>query len=288
MQTSILENTRIKKMMGLIKEDIQKSPFTAGDLRNSKDFKQGFLSMVKEVFEPQGNWGTADKPKINCYTNKGVINIYTFTNYSKKENIPNSNWSIKNFFNTNTIILTELIKRFDRTEIEKTIENFLKFLKEMFINDINKPEFEELIVKNIQLLKGGITSEITVYNEIKRVLKLNGSFYFCPGSKVDTKKGEDFVLFDGDKKAVFQVKPMWFVSRYGTTTEFKVKDYPLKGYSVENIDYIVFNNQNENKFYIMENDTDIKVEKKISVNGNEYYRVVFKDIPIKPEDIKFK
>ena len=40
MNTSILEHSRIKKMMGLIKEDIQKSPFTAGDLRNNKDFKK--------------------------------------------------------------------------------------------------------------------------------------------------------------------------------------------------------------------------------------------------------
>jgi hypothetical protein len=262
MNTSILEHSRIKKMMGLIKEDTQKSPFTAGDLRNNKDFKKDFLKMLKEVFEPQGNWGTADVPEIECYTNNGVINVYTFSDYSEKENVPKSNWSVINFFNTNSIVLTELIRRFDRTNIEKTINNFLLFLKEMFINDINKPEFEELILKNIQLLKGGITSEVTVYNELKRILKLNGGFFFCPGSKSDTKKGEDFVLFDGDKKAVFQVKPMWFISKYGNITEFKVRDYPLHGYSIENIDYIVFNNQNENKFYIMENDTDVKIEKK--------------------------
>jgi hypothetical protein len=162
--------------MGLIKEDTQKSPFTAGDLRNNKDFKKDFLKMLKEVFEPQGNWGTADVPEIECYTNTGVINVYTFSDYSEKENVPNSNWSVINFFNTNTIVLTELIKRFNRTEIEKTINNFIQFLKEMFTNDIDKPEFEELILKNIELLKGGITAEITVYNELKRTLKLNGSF----------------------------------------------------------------------------------------------------------------
>ena len=288
MGTSILETTRIKKMMGLIKEETTKSSFTAGDLRNNRDFKKDFLKMLKEVFEPQGKWGTANVPKIGCYTNEGVINVYTFSDYSEKENVPSSNWSVINFFNTNTIVLTELIKRFNRTEIEKTINNFIQFLKEMFTNDIDKPEFEELILKNIELLKGGITAEITVYNELKRALKLSGSFFFCPGSKVDTKKGEDFVLFDGDKKAVFQVKPMWYISRYGTNTEFKVRDYPLHGYPVRNIDYIVFNDQKENKFYIMENDNDIKIEKKISASGNEYYRVVFKDIPIKPEDIKFK
>jgi len=288
MNTSILEHSRIKKMMGLIKEDTQKSPFTAGDLRNNKDFKKDFLKMLKEVFEPQGNWGTADVPEIECYTNNGVINVYTFSDYSEKENVPKSNWSVINFFNTNSIVLTELIRRFDRTDIEKTINNFLLYLKEMFINDINKPEFEELILKNIQLLKGGITSEVTVFNQLKKTLKLNGSFFFCPGSKSDTKKGEDFVLFDGNKKAVFQVKPMWFISKYGNITEFKVRDYPLHGYSIENIDYIVFNNQNENKFYIMENDTDVKVEKKMSTKGNEYYNVKFKSIPIKPEDIKFK
>ena len=81
---------------------------------------------------------------------------------------------------------------------------------------------------------------------------------------------------------------MWYISRYGTNTEFKVRDYPLHGYPVRNIDYIVFNDQKENKFYIMENDNDIKIEKKISASGNEYYRVVFKGMAIKPEDIKFK
>ena len=288
METNILEHTRMRKMMGLIKEETTKSTFTAGDLRNSWDFKQGFLEIVKEVFEPQGNWGTADVPDIGCYTNEGVINIYTFSNYSEKEKVPNSNWSVINFFNTNSIILTELIRRFDRTDIEKTIKNFLIFLKQMFINDINKPEFEELIVRNIQLIKGGITTEVTVYNKLKRILNLNGSFFFCPGSKSDTKKGEDFVLFDGDKKAVFQVKPMWYISRYGTTTEFRVRDYPQKGYLPEKIDYIIFNDNNEDKFYVMENDTDIKVEKKISAKGNEYYNVKFKGLPIKPEDIKFR
>lgn len=288
METSILEHTRMRKMMGLIKEETTKSSFTAGDLRNNWEFKKEFLKIIKEVFEPQGNWGTADVPDIDCYTNEGVINIHTFSDYSEKEKVPNSNWSVINFFNTNSIILTELIKRFDRTDIEKTIKNFLLFLKEMFINDINKPEFEELIVKNIQLLKGGITGEVTVYNELKRILKLGGSFFFCPGSKLDTKKGEDFILFKNGKKAVFQVKPMWFISKYGNITEFRVRDYPLKGYSTENIDYIIFNNQKENKFYIMKNDTDIKIEKKISAKGVEYYNVKFKDFPIKPEDIKFK
>ena len=104
MDTSILEHTRIRKMMGLIKEETTKSTFTAGDLRNNWDFKQGFLKMIKEVFEPQGNWGTADVPDIDCYTNEGVINVYTFSDYSEKENVPSSNWSIINFFNTNAAV----------------------------------------------------------------------------------------------------------------------------------------------------------------------------------------
>jgi hypothetical protein len=288
METSILEHTRMRKMMGLINEETTKSPFTAGDLRNNRDFKQGFLKMIKEVFEPQGNWGKADVPEIGCYTNEGIINIYTFSDYSEKEKVPKSNWSIINFFNTNSIILTEFIKKFDRTDLEKTINNFLLFLKETFLNDINKPEFEELVIQNIRLLKGGITTEVTVFNELKKVLNLNGSFFFCPGSKSDTKKGEDFVLFDGDKKAVFQVKPMWYISRYGTKTEFKVRDYPQKGYEPEKINYIIFNDNNEKKFYIMENDSDIKIEKKFSTKGNEYYSVKFNGLPIKPQEIKFK
>ena len=81
---------------------------------------------------------------------------------------------------------------------------------------------------------------------------------------------------------------MWYVSKYGNITEFRVRDYPLKGYAIENIDYIVFNDQKENKFYIMENDADVKIEKKISAKGLEYYNVKFKNLPIKPEDIKFK
>ncbi|MFN9956223.1 MAG: hypothetical protein ACK55I_24260, partial [bacterium] len=60
------------------------------------------------------------------------------------------------------------------------------------------------------------------------------------------------------------------------------------GYLVEKIDYIIFNDQKENKFYIMENDADVKIEKKISAKGLEYYNVKFKNLPIKPEDIKFK
>ena len=81
---------------------------------------------------------------------------------------------------------------------------------------------------------------------------------------------------------------MWYVSKYGNITEFKVRDYPLKGYAIENIDYIVFNDQKENNFYIMENDVDIKIKKKISTKGLEYYSVIFIGKPIKPEEINFK
>ena len=157
MKTSIIELDRIKKMMGLITEsETQKSSFTSNDLRDNRMFKDKFLEITKRVFNKTGNWGTADNPSIDCYTNEGVINVYTFSDYSDKYNVPSSNWSLINFFNTNRIILDELIKMFDKTTLEKTIDNFLLFIEELFETKLNTKEFEDLVLTNLKMIKKGI------------------------------------------------------------------------------------------------------------------------------------
>ena len=265
MKTSIIELDRIKKMMGLITEsETQKSSFTSNDLRDNRMFKDKFLEITKRVFNKTGNWGTADNPSIDCYTNEGVINVYTFSDYSDKYNVPSSNWSLINFFNTNRIILDELIKMFDKTTFEKTIDNFLLFIEELFETKLNTKEFEDLVLTNLRMIKKGIGGEVKVFKDLKEKLKINGSIMFCPGSNTDTRKGIDFILTKGDKSASFQVKPYIFINKFPNATNIIVKDYPLKGYGKNNVDYIIFEKGND--FYIMEN--DVTRIKKIKTKTN--------------------
>jgi len=286
MKTSIIELDRIKKMMGLITEsETQKSSFTSNDLRDNRMFKDKFLEIAKRVFNKTGNWGTADNPSIDCYTNEGVINVYTFSDYSDKYNVPSSNWSLINFFNTNRIILDELIKMFDKTTFEKTIDNFLLFIEELFETKLNTKEFEDLVLTNLRIIKKGIGGEVKVFKDLKEKLKINGSIMFCPGSNTDTRKGIDFILTKGDKSASFQVKPYIFINKFPNATNIIVKDYPLKGYGKNNVDYIIF--KKDDTFYIMENDiVNIKtIKTKI---GTELKGLLFKSLPLKPYEIVFK
>ena len=286
MKTSVIELDRIKKMMGLITEsETQKSSFTSSDLRNNRMFKDKFLEITKRVFNKTGNWGTADNPSIDCYTNEGVINVYTFSDYSDKYNVPNSNWSLINFFNTNRIVLDELIKMFDKTTLEKTIDNFLLFIEELFETKLNTKEFEDLVLTNLKMIKKGINDEVLTFKELVNVLKIDGELMFCPGSKKDTRKGVDFILTKGGKTATFQVKPLFFINEFPEATNIIVKDYPQKGYEKNNVDYIIF--KKDDTFYIMENDiVNIKtIKTKI---GTELKGLLFKSLPLKPDEIVFK
>lgn len=286
MKTSVIELDRIKKMMGLITEsETQKSSFTSSDLRNNRMFKQKFLEITKRVFNKTGNWGTADNPSIDCYTNEGIINVYTFSDYSDKYNVPSSNWSIINFFNTNRIILDELIKMFDKTTLEKTIDNFLLFLEEFFETKLNTKEFENLVLTNLRMIKKGIGGEVKVFKDLKEKLKINGSIMFCPGSNADTRKGIDFVLTKGDKSASFQVKPYIFINKFPEATNIIVKDYPLKGYGKNNVNYIIFEKGND--FYIMENDVT-RIKKIKTKTNTEVFGIYFKSLPLRPNEIVFK
>jgi len=286
MKTSIIELDRIKKMMGLITEsETQKSSFTSSDLRNNRLFKTKFLEIAKRVFNKTGNWGTADNPSVDCYTNEGIINVYTFSDYSDKYNVPSSNWSLINFFNTNRIVLDGLIKMFDKTTLEKTIDNFLLFIEELFETKLNTKEFENLVLASLNTIKKGIGGETLVFKDLKNKLNIEGNLTFCPGSKVDTQKGVDFVLTKNGKKASFQVKPYLYINRFNDgNTNFVLKDYPLKGYKKEDVNYIIF--EKGNIFYIMENETSIKkVETK---KGTEVFSLFFKSLPLQPNEIAFK
>ena len=117
------EVLRIKNLMLLSEGDDQlelpfdneneiKNVLTSDNLKNDRNFKDLYSKTMKEVFEPRKQYGTADNPSMDCYTNDGVIGIYTFTNYSDKYKLPQSNWSIINFFNTNSYVLDKLLEEY--------------------------------------------------------------------------------------------------------------------------------------------------------------------------------
>jgi len=291
MSLSILENNRIKKMMGLLKEDeIKRNVLTSNGLKNNYYFKDNFNMMLKRIFSGTGNWGNANNPQINCFTNNGVIGVYTFSNYSKTFNVPNSNWSIINFFNTSGVVLDQLLDKFRKTDIDENIDNFLNYVDEFIKQKLNTSEFEELVISNLRAISKGIKDENESFEYLKNQLKLQGNINFCPGSKMDTRKGEDFILEKNGKKARFQVKPLLFMNRYKTITEILTKKYPTQGYNKSDIDYIIFYKNKTKELVIMENDDDIKITNDlVSKKTNIIYdKVVFKSVPITPNQIVFK
>lgn len=290
MGISILEHSRMKKMMGLISEEnIKRNVLSSNGLKNNQDFKNKFLSMLKSIFEPTGNWGTANNPEIGCYTNTGVIGIYTFSDYSEKFNCPKSDWSLINFFNTSGFVLDSLLQKFRNTDLDENVDNFLKFVNEFIKVKKGTSEFEELIIMNLKAIVKGTVSENEVYKDIKNKLKLTGEFNFCPGSKTDTKSGQDFVLEKRGLKAKFQVKPMIGYTKLGMKTEVITKKYPKYGYSMTNVEYIAFHNPQKNEYIILENDDDLKIQNDlVSKKGFVYDKVVFNSIPINAEEIRFK
>jgi len=288
---SILENNRIKKMMGLLKEDeIIRNVLTSSGLKNDFTFKKDFNVMLKRTFSKTGNWGTANNPQINCFTNNGVIGVYTFNDYSSRFNIPGSNWSVINFFNTSGVVLDQLLEKFRRTDLDETVDNFLAFIEDFINEKLNTSEFEELVLSNLRAISKGIQDENESFEYLKKELNLQGTINFCPGSKTDTRKGEDFVLERNGLKARFQVKPLLFANRYVTITEILTKKYPTQGYSKSDIDYIIFYKNKTKELVIMENDDDIKITNNItSKKGNVIYdKVIFKSVPITPNQIVFK
>jgi hypothetical protein len=288
---SIVENSRIKKLMGIIKEEeLIRNVLTSDSLKNNKDFKSKFLGVLKEIFIPLGNWGTADNPAIDCYTFNGVIGVHTFTDYSQKMNVPNSNWSVINFFITSGVVLDSLLKSFRaETTVDETVDNFIDYVKEYIKNNLHTDKIENLAIENLKKIRFGFESEKSVFDTLINTLKLPGNINFCPGSKSDAKQGVDFILTKGDAKATFQVKQLLFLNDNKTSFEVLTKKYPASGYDLNDVDYLIFVNTKKNIYYIFENESDLKITTGIkSKKGFIYDKVIFKSGPIKPEEIKFK
>lgn len=289
--TSIVENSRIKKLMGLIKEDeIIRNTLTSSSLKNSKDFKNKFITVLRNIFTPLGYWGTADIPAIGCYTFTGIVGIYTFTDYSKKMNVPSSNWSVLNFFTTSGVVLDSLLKSFRvETTEDETIDNFVKYLKEYIENNLYTDKIESLVIKNLEKIKTGFTSEKVVFDILTKELKLSGNINFCPGGKSDANKGVDFILTLNNLNATFQVKPLVFLNDYKTFFEVLTQKFPSSGYDVDDVDYLIFINEKKGVYYIFENQKDLNISIGLkSKKGFTYDKVIFKTPPIKPQEIVFK
>lgn len=295
MENNILsEVLRIKNLMLLSEDDNQlelpfddenviKNVLTSDNLKNSRNFKDLFNKLKKEVFLPRKEYGTADNPLIDCYTNEGIIGTYTFTDYSVEYNLPHSNWSIINFFNTNTDVLDKLLEEYRKIrKKEETEENFILFMKYYFNKTLGTPEFEELVKLNISTLSRGIVREVIVFDKIKQGLKVEGMFNFCPGSKTDTRKGVDFVL--GGKR--FQIKPMTGYSTGGGKTIVYTKGFPQKGYGPDEVDYIVFQQSQTSEMIIMDNTKKHTIEVGItSKKGFKYDKVTYESLPLNITDI---
>lgn len=154
-----------------------------------------------------------------CKTNRGVIN-FRGVKYGEGYKLI-SNWSILNYFNTNSGVIKFLLKEYMGITGVKT-SNFTKnFKKEqsIFINWVVKnqdnlfgPEsqyLDKMEKINLNSLNSGIQREQVAVKILMNIHNVGeeGITEYCPGSIEDTRYGRD-VKINLDTPLYYQIKPL--------------------------------------------------------------------------------
>jgi hypothetical protein len=199
----------------------------------------------------------------NCETNVGVIN-YRGVKYGYN-NALISNWSILNYFNTNSLVIQFLLKLYFK-ETGASLNDFANdfgrgesgFLR--WVRDNKETLFspssmylDEMEKLNLSTLKRGIAREqqaVKIAMEIHRVGEGSITEY-CPGSIEDTKNGRDFkVSLDTETFYYYQSKPLngEMVEENG---KYVIYTHSMKQYG-NTVNRLIFLNE-KGKYYIFEN-----------------------------------
>jgi len=214
-----------------------------------------------------------------CKTNRGVIN-FKGIKYGVNNSLI-SNWSILNYFNTNSKVIGYLLRIYMK-ENGVTLQNFTNnFSKETkgFLdwlqnnqNEYFGPEsihLDELERLNLTTLTSGIEREQTAVRLLLKIHNIGeeGITEYCPGSIEDTRYGRDLKINNED--LYYQIKPLNGVMRE-TEKGYEIPTYSMKKYG-NTVDRLMFISQKGN-YYIFSN-SDYEVSK----NGDF---ITFKNPPI--------
>ncbi len=215
-----------------------------------------------------------------CKTNRGVIN-FRGVKYGVGYKLI-SNWSILNYFNTNSGIIKFLLKEYMGVTGVKTTDFTQNFKKEQsnFINWIKKnqvylfgPEsqyLDKMEKINLNSLNSGIQREqvaVTILMKIHNVGE-EGITEYCPGSIEDTRYGRD-VKINLEVPLYYQIKPFNGDVKK-TENGYLVPTHSMKRYP-KTVDRFIFVGKN-GKYVIFQND-----DYEVSTKGDF---VTFKNEPI--------
>lgn len=228
-----------------------------------KNLMNGVLADIYRGKKNEDNDPMYGKGKTeNCETNLGVIN-YRGVKYGFN-NALISNWSILNYFNTNSKVISYLLKLYLKesgTGLDEFKDNFVRaengFLKWLDKNkevlfspsSIHLDELEKL---NLSTLNSGIVRE---QQAVKIIMDIHGVeegsiTEYCPGSIEDTVNGRDIKVSTGTETYYYQVKPLNGEMSL-ENGKYVIYTHSMKKYP-NTVDRFIFLNE-RGKFYIFDN-----------------------------------
>jgi len=217
----------------------------------------------------------------NCKTNSGVIN-FMGVKYGPYDKLV-SDWSILNYFNTNSKVIGYLVNMFLK-ENNMGISNFssksfTEWLEnnkfELFSPDsIHLSKLEEL---NLSTLRPGYIREqiaLLILMSLHNVDE-GGITQYCPGSIEDTRNGRDLRI--NGENIYYQVKPLTGDMLMTDDGKYLIPSHSMKNYG-STVDRFIFINTKGDKYYIFDN-KDYVVSgggKYVSFNNKPLYENNFK------------
>lgn len=240
-------------------------------------FKNLMGNVLADVYrgltDDEGNKMFGKGENENCQTNVGVVN-YRGVKYGYNNSLI-SNWSILNYFNTNSKVIGYLLKLYlkesgvklsdFKTNFVRAENGFLKWVdsnkEELFSpSSVHLDELERL---NLTTLNSGIIREQMA---VKIVMNIHGVeegsiTEYCPGSIEDTVNGRDIKVSVGTETYYYQVKPLSGPLRE-QDGKYLIYTNSMKKYP-NTVDRIIFVND-KGEYYVFENN-NYSVEQKGSL-----------------------
>lgn len=235
-------------------------------IKKRYNFARNMVNILKDIYskikteDGRPMYGVGEDN--NCVTNQGIIN-YRGVKYGLNNTLI-SNWSILNYFNTNSLIIGYLLKLYFESENksimsfdssfnmeEKTFLNWMSSNKEMLFSP-SSSHLDELERLNLSTLTRGIARE---QEAVKISMNIHGVgegsiTEYCPGSVEDTTNGRDFKVSLGTETFYYQSKPLNGDMRE-EDGKYLIYTHSMKPYG-NTVSRLIFLNE-KGKYYIFQN-----------------------------------
>ena len=211
----------------------------------------------------------------NCKTNSGVIN-FMGVKYGPDDKLV-SDWSILNYFNTNSKVIAYLVNSYLRESGQTTFSfdslPFINWIEKNYVTYFGKdsPHLEKLEELNLSTLRPGYIREQRALEILMTLHNVDegGITQYCPGSIEDTKYGRDLKI--NEENMYYQVKPLTGMMKMTDDGKYLIPTSSMKKYG-RTVTRFIFINARGNKYYIFDNrDYDV-------LKGGDF--IVFNDKPL--------